>query len=166
MTSAAQIARPRGPKPHIGKAALAFLIADLLLWSFELVPQLVLPVILGATMPAFDMIWLLTPFIIIPYLAGPPALFGLGLHALIGQRLSRPWLLLALATLGSWWGIVGGETFLGSREAISEGRSTIPGLMPLDVGMLLLLMLPGLVWSATYVALLRRPASPPAQNPD
>jgi hypothetical protein len=148
-----------GPKPHIGKAILAFLIADLLLWATELVPALALPLILGAELPKFDMVMLLTPLIIIPWLTGAPALLGLGLHALIGRRLSRPLLLLALLALCIWWGITNGQTFLAPDYVTANlppDGSGIPGLVPFDPFMLGLLVAPGAVWALVYVGLLGR----------
>jgi hypothetical protein len=148
-----------GPKPHIGKAILAFLIADLLLSATELVPSLALPLILGGEPQKFDMVMLLTPLIIIPWLTGTPALLGLGLHALIGRRLTRPWLLLALLSLCSWWGITGGQTFLAPgyiTTNLPPDGSGIPGLMPFDPFMLGLLVAPGAVWAVVYVGMLGR----------
>ena len=147
----------KGPNPHIGKAVLAFLIADLLLWSTELVPALALPLILGGEAQKFDMAMLLTPLIIIPWLTGAPALLGLILHALIGQRLSRPLLLLALLALCSWWGIAGGQTFLAPDYVTANmppDGSGIRGLVPFDPFMLGLLVAPGAVWALVYVGLL------------
>jgi ppGpp synthetase/RelA/SpoT-type nucleotidyltranferase len=83
--------------------------------------------------------------IVIPILAGPPALLGLGLHALTGQRLSRPLLLLALLAIAAWWGITNGQTFLTPDYVTAhtpQDGSRIPRLVPFDAVMLGLLAAP------------------------